>query len=105
MGFVGSAGGNGFLGDGISLDEEGTRLRLARLQTHDDVVPAGVRSLCHIGLAGVRLGVGVAMRASKNLETLGLGGKFGPQMFLRVNGVYQCAVSDVGARNKPHNIV
>ena len=89
--------------DVLANDAEGSGLWLPRFQADDDVVPARVRSLSNVGTAGIGLGMGVAVCTPNDLEAIGLGSQFGTKVLLGVDRVHHGAVSDVGARDEPHD--
>jgi len=100
----GLGGDDGFFRDCFALDQKGARAGFACLQADDDVVPVGVRGLGHIGLAGVGLRMGVAVRTPENLKPLSFGGQFCAQVLFRVDGVDESTVGNVGTRNKANHL-
>jgi len=92
-------------GDLTLADAEGPHLGVLPLEGDDQVVPIGVRGRGHVGGAGVRLGVGVAVHHAPDLESLVLGGALGSQMVAWVDGVHAGGLIHVATRKEPHDLV
>src|SRR5215213_854998 len=83
----------------LSLDDPvAAQDRCFVTQAHDDVVPARVGRLGHVGGAGVGLGVGVAVHHADDLQATRLGIAIGPQVLLRIDRVHPARSGHVPAR-------
>ncbi|MEY3657196.1 MAG: hypothetical protein RL114_1554 [Actinomycetota bacterium] len=88
--------------DVLAHDAKGPGLWLPCFQADDDVVPARIGSLGDVGAAGVCLGMGMAMSAANDFQTIGFRSQFGTKVLFRVNRVDHRAVGDIGAGHKPN---
>jgi hypothetical protein len=74
-------------------------------QRHDEVVPAGVRGLRHVGGRRIGRGVGVAVHHADHLESVRLGLPVRTQVLAGVDRVDAARLGHVAGGDEPHDLV